>query len=414
METDSSPDKKFEELFENCDKDEKELLHFMKNLAIIMEGRDQCAAIGYEESSEKIFITRNHFFHKLTSDNIHNTKEDKLIKDVIADLKDKNNNIQDLSNCDSILEILIRNLEDHDFCLKSETRSAGGRDRIKKYLHNYLNGNRVTKETRNSLRISNLFGDYKIQNRIKRFSSALRGLINSKYLSKTKNQGSMQFETLYNSSKDKVHAELRLVNYFLDIYLNKTHNSAKANEGNNNFQIQMTQSRKFFVIPSRLPCQDCKCIIKNVNKIMRNKLHFISPINNNYEAKYKNCVYPDFLKLKEFEHILKEISKNDDMIKTECKVKATNKDDERKEGLLESNKTDNNIDKIFESPYFPFIGDFNPDSDNVSINEMIISNAHEIFKNLCKRNLTITEADLLDEVEKTLFDNGYGYGKASK
>jgi len=84
----------------------EENLKFLKNLAIILEGRDYCTAVSWEEHSNKIEVSCN-LFKGSTS----GTLQTDIIHKVFYDLKkDLNLNNLKIEDCKSFLKILLYNL----------------------------------------------------------------------------------------------------------------------------------------------------------------------------------------------------------------------------------------------------------------------------------------------------------------
>ena len=396
--------------FIHLNESEKVMLHFMKNLAIIMEGKDQCAAVGYEESSDTMNITRNHFGNPNKEKNdsqkdkqaVHITEgglEDTFMYEVIQEIMRDELDLNDPSKCQNILKILIDNLEEHNNCLRFEIRSRHRKKNIEDYLLIYLNGKRVTKETRESLRISTLFGDYKTQNRILRFSSALINLRESKYFNENIKKGKIKFKILH-FSKQKVHAELKLLDYYLDRYYFHPDNYPDSSCGNKQINnINKSLIRKIYVTPSRFPCKDCKSIIKSVNDIKHN-LNFIYP-EDKYETKFK-CYLPNFLELKNLKKKHKDFIKISNLI-TDTQLTRDNKKEERP--YISAN-TDKN--SILESPFYAFDEEFLPDSANNMINKTILINFLTSLLIILNRNLDEDETRILHKIANILYKHGFG------
>jgi len=315
------------ENFINKFKNYNELLElkFLKNLAIVVEGSDFCSAAALStDSPNTVYVTSN----KLGKYSNHQeaSSQESMMSLVLSDLMEKKIDVKNFNSCYNLLEILLSNIVYNS--TKNERMLYEEEDKIKvlKYLYVYLKNKRPKRIMRRMLGISSIFIFPRNQTRIIRFVNAVHEILSSEIYKNLIVNGKIKIK-IKRQCRINVHAELKLMDYYLSDIPDKNHLKGKDNN--------ITGKIDVYIAPSRLPCKTCKLIINEVNKNSSFNYRFITPQTTKKQRNF-NFPLPTFMtdekKKGYFQRIIKQISQRSESTpkeKIKMKTPTSNKTDKK-------------------------------------------------------------------------------------
>jgi len=227
-----------------------EELIFLKNLCILLEGKDDCVSAAYLKEKEKIYVTSRKFGNSEGSKRKRGQKE--FMEETLKCLLTGEIDFSITSSFIPLVESLIENL----IIYSTKKEELFYKKEYKTDLINYLKSFFLKNEPKEGIEFLNLslqLEDLAINSRIKRFVESAYKLINSQFYKETFRKNNFTVDIVY-ASTTGVHAELKIIDYLVkEDILKFTENKSEKKEGN----ILVTASKK--------PCKACRAVIKKLN-----------------------------------------------------------------------------------------------------------------------------------------------------